>query len=364
MTSVVSIGGSFELELDEIIGAGAPATLPPGAESVTSGRTAIALVAQRLQATGRNGRWLVPAYLCPSVLQPLHATGVEIELYGVGALLQPNADALRRTVERDPPAALLLIDYFGFPPAEEEPLRALRRVCAVVEDCVQGSLIELPDAAGGLIGDVAFTSFRKYLPLPDGGVLVGSGGDALPPAPTSAVAQRLLGQLLRGAFAAGKLRGAQVEHTFLDLLADGERALDETVPHEAMSEVSGRMLARIDLPQIAARRRRNFRTLEAALPPIAGWSPLFRELPPGVSPLVYPLRISDGRRDAVRAALAARRVYCPVHWTLPPEVDRARFPEEHRLADEILGIPVDQRYEEEHMEWAAGAFATALGEAS
>lgn len=363
MISVGSIGGAFELDLKDVVGATAPPPLPTGTESVTSGRTALSLVAQRLQSAGFGGRWLVPAYLCPSVLQPLREARVEIELYGVGTQLQPDAGLLLRTIERDPPAVLLVIDYFGFPPADADALSALRDACTIVEDCVHGSLLELPDPAAGRIGDVAFTSFRKYLPLPDGGVLVGSSGDSLPPAAIAAVAPHLLGQLLRGAFGAGELSGDHIERAFLDLLARGDRTLDGRVPYEAMSEVSRTLLARIDLPEVAERRRRNFRALASLLAPDARWAPLFDCLPAGVSPLVYPLRIFGGRRDAVRAALAAQRIYCPVHWVLPAEIDRARFPDEHRLADEILGLPIDQRYEEEHMKRSASAFATALGHA-
>src|SRR5438874_8824495 len=120
------------------------------------------------------------------------------EFYLVGGDLWPLLDELERSVESQSPAAILVVNYFGFPPAPEDAarFRALREPCLVVEDCVQGSLVELPDAAGGTIGDAVFTSFRKYLPVPDGGLLTGAATRPLPPAAAS-LRKRLLGQFLR-----------------------------------------------------------------------------------------------------------------------------------------------------------------------
>ncbi|TML39566.1 MAG: hypothetical protein E6G25_08150, partial [Actinobacteria bacterium] len=143
------IGGVFELDLAAVLEAqDAPARFPE-AQSVTSGRTALAILAEEVP-----GPWLLHAYLCDSVLQPLRRAGIPFEFYPVGGDLRPRLDELERSAESQSPAAILVVDYFGFPPASEDAarFRALRERCLVVEDCVQGSLVELPDAAGGAIG--------------------------------------------------------------------------------------------------------------------------------------------------------------------------------------------------------------------
>ena len=334
------IGGVFELDLAAVLEArDAPARFPQ-AQAVTSGRTALAILVEEMP-----GPWLLPAYLCDSVLQPLRKAGIPFDFYPVGGDLRPRLDELERSVESQSPAVVLVVDYFGFPPSPEDAtrLRALREACLVVEDCVQGSLVELPDAAGGAIGDVAFTSFRKYLPVPDGGVLTGITPRQLPPASAS-LRERLLGQLVRGAWVSGEAEGPAVEATFLGLLEAGEAALDEELPLEATSRLSERLLAGLDLADAAARRRANFGVLLEALEESEAVTPLLRELPAGVSPLALPVRIDGGRRDTLRAELVRRRIFCPVHWPLPPEIDEQRFSEEHRLASEMLGLPLDQRY--------------------
>ena len=347
------IGGAFELHPSALVQLDDAESRLPGL-SVTSGRTALAVLAQRAP-----GLWLLPAYLCETALQPLRSEGVRFDFYAVGADLQPRLDELERAVERESPAAVLVVDYFGFPPLEADRLRALRETCVVVEDCVHGSLLELPDHAGGRVGDVAFTAFRKYVAVPDGGVLLGVDGEPLPPADGEHVRSRLLGQLLRGAAIAGDVPYAEAEPIFLSLLESGETALD-ALPPAATSTLSQRLLARHDLGAAARRRRANFRALLEALPDCV--TPLFSELPPGVSPLLLPVRVAAGARDALRSALIRRRVYCPVHWPLPEEIDEQRFPAEHRLSREILGLPIDQRYDGADMERLARELAEAWRE--
>jgi hypothetical protein len=78
--------------------------------------------------------------------------------------------------------------------------------------------------------------------------------------------------------------------------------------------------------------------------------PLLAELPKGVSPLVFPIRMPANKRDLLRQALIARKVFCPVHWPTPNEVMQKPFPEAHQLSNQMLGLPIDQRYDETDME--------------
>jgi hypothetical protein len=352
------IGGAFELDAAALLDLDASAHGLPDGQSVTSGRTALALLAERFPGT-----WLLPAYICETALQPFRRADVELDFYSVGDDLSPRLDELERRAESDAPAVVLVVDYFGFPPRDADRLRALRGACTVVEDCVHGSLLELTDHAAGAIGDVAFTTFRKYLPVPDGGLVLGVEPRELPPAEGAHVRTRLLGQLLRGAAIAGEVRYDDAEPIFLDLLEAGESALDE-VPLAATSSVSERLLAKHDLAEVAERRRSNFRALLEAIGDSEVVTPIFDELPPGVSPLVLPVRVGAGARDSLRKTLIGRRVYCPVHWELPEEIDEGRFPEEHRLSREILGLPIDQRYDAGDMERLAAEIAGAWEELS
>jgi hypothetical protein len=197
---------------------------------------------------------------------------------------------------------------------------------------------------------MVFTSFRKYLPVPDGGLLLNRSKLPLPPLPatcTDFVRWRLTGKLLRGLRRDIPL-SPDAEQVYLNLFGAAERELDARVPVAAMSALSSAIVSATNLQQVMARRRANFRELLAASRGrVLGrvLEPVYRTLPAGVSPLVFPVRVARGTRDALRRRLQEARVFCPVHWPLPRDVNRRRFPESARLAAEMMGIPLDQRYD-------------------
>jgi dTDP-4-amino-4,6-dideoxygalactose transaminase len=139
---------------------------------------------------------------------------------------------------------------------------------------------------------------------------------------------------------------------YLRLFAAAETDIDRTEPVAAMSALSSRLLDTTDLGHVMRRRRENFDVLADAFDHrVFGGiaTPLFTQLALNASPLVFPIRVADGRRDRLRRALADRLVYCPVHWPLPAAVPVERFAEADALASEVLGLPIDQRYDRASM---------------
>lgn len=64
---------------------------------------------------------------------------------------------------------------------------------------------------------------------------------------------------------------------------------------------------------------------------------------------LYVVRVSGGRRDAVKDAMASRGVKCGIHYAIPPHLQPAfaearwrpgQFPVAERLADEVLTLPL------------------------
>lgn len=324
-----------------------------------TGRTALKVVAEAIAARRPGRPFLLPAYLCESVLQPFLELNLDVELYRVDGRLRLDPSDLRAKVDALHPAAVLFIDYFGFPPdaGAADALAAARESSLLVEDCVPGSLIESTDAPVGIIGDVVLTSFVKYLPVPDGALVIDRAQLGLPeppPADGALVARRVAAQLLR--------RDRALEDVYLRVMRSIEESLDARVPEAGASDLTLRLLAGLDLRAALERRRRNFEALLASLP--APLEPLYRELPDRVSPLAFPVRVPGGRRDALRSALIAREVYCAVHWPLPRRVDAGEFPDSALLADEILSFPIDQRYDDDDMALVAQRAADALREVS
>lgn len=355
------LGGEMELDPDTLARLGVAGVCWPylSWQTITSGRTGLRLIAQMLKSSLQSERGvLLPAYTCPSTLQAFREDGISVMFYRIHSDLNIDLDDLFRLVKPSRPGALLFINYFGFPVTDvaASALREVKERCWVIEDCAQGSLVEQGEPVVGHIGHFAITSFRKYLPLPDGGLIINRAGvtlPALPPATGQFVRRRLLGKLLRHEFLQGIPGPAKLEEAYLALFAGAESELDSHVPLQAMSRISETLLGVIDRAEAMERRRRNFMYLLRAFseePQLESIGmPVFRALPRGVSPLIFPIRAAPELRDALRERLMGRRVFCPIHWDLPRSIDEARFPDAYRLSREILGLPIDQRYDEGDM---------------
>ncbi len=262
-----------------------------------------------------------------------------------GSLLPEGNQWLR---EVEPGDAVLLIDYFGFlaPAAWWEAIR--RTGCLTIEDASQALLTD----GVGRFSDYVLYSPRKFVGVPDGGILVSrTQRAALDPTPlqappTDGWLTSFEATWLRREEDRGGVRGPWFER-----FRTGEAA--QPCGPYAMSEFSRRVLERgWDFRAVIAARRRNYRRLHASLRP---WA-LLPQLPPGVAPIGFPVRLSN--RDAVRAALIGERIFPPVHWPI-----RGAVPEEfelsHQLANELMTLPCDQRYGIADMDRMAAAFRAA-----
>jgi hypothetical protein len=111
-----------------------------------------------------------------------------------------------------------------------------------------------------------------------------------------------------------------------------------------MSELSKNLLEHgFDYSSIIRKRIENYRFLDKYLGEFA----LFSELPTDVVPLGYPIRLKN--RDHVRQMLFDDNIYPPVHWPISGVVPK-RFIGSHRLADTILTLVCDHRYNMSDME--------------
>jgi len=55
----------------------------------------------------------------------------------------------------------------------------------------------------------------------------------------------------------------------------------------------------------------------------------------------------------VKRMLIKNQIYPPIHWRLPTELDRQDFPVPWRVSNNILTLPIDQRYDVRDMDFLA-----------
>lgn len=113
---------------------------------------------------------LVPAFICRDLLGAIHLAGATPVFYPVNAQMMPAISS----EDWPPAAAVLAVNYFGFP-QNLEPFEAYcRRTGAVlIEDNAHGFLSR--DAQGSFLGtraDMGIFSLRKTLPIPNGAALL------------------------------------------------------------------------------------------------------------------------------------------------------------------------------------------------
>ena len=133
---------------------------------------------------------------------------------------------------------------------------------------------------------------------------------------------------------------------YYPLLKHAEDFLIAQYPKPApMSRVSRYLLKRINLASVVERRRKNYQYLLSNSSHFKHCTPLFARLPSDVCPLGFPIVMdTEEQRNTIRNILIRNKIYPPVHWDLPLEVDPLLFPESAHLSSCILTIPIDQRY--------------------
>lgn len=286
---------------------------------LSSGRAALEVLLRNLPCRPR--RVWVPRMACDTLLHPPERLGLPVVRYACDEQLRPllPTDA----GEED---ALILINYFGVTGAAVEAAASDFRGTVLV-DATTALHAPLPAHAAGI-----FYSFRKFLPVADGGAAVARYPlTRLPEAEDdSRTRERFL-----------HLRAAQGAHAAAAAAQEAEDSL--SAPPLRLSPQTRERLRGINCAAAAARRRENYRLLHAALAPLNRL-----ELPaePPAAPMCYPLvsGIPDLRDSLVDAGIAL-----PLYW---PEVIAATAPHEaeNRLARTLLPLPLDQRYTDADMQ--------------
>lgn len=331
------IGGMFGLELGNGAGIVAMSALPkilttPSLLLLATARSAFALLAKTLRP---STIWL-PSYLCGVVVRALSLPFLALRYYPVDENLMIFDDTWLASVREGD--IVVFIDYFGFNFWNEYGGHARQRGAWVVEDACQAML----NSSFSEYSHYIIASPRKFVGVPDGGILVTQAGAILPDTPTATLPihwwlQSLQASVLRAEF--DKHGG---ERRWFQLFQTTEAAC----PFEPMrmSELSSVLLLNVvNWSDFINRRRENYYYLANALSDIV----MFPELPDGVVPLGFPVRLRE--RDGVRQAFFNEEIYPVIHWPLDGIVP-LDFKESHALAQQILTLSCDQRYDEPDLE--------------
>ena len=336
------IGGMFGLQATPDTDASFPPFLGSRSIYLVNTRSGIWLLVHQLAP---RQVWC-PSYLCHTILEAVKGSMANVKFYEINYDLAISSFEWLDHVQQGD--LVILINYFGFGCDSACAIQAREHGAWVLEDASQALL----SGNVGQFSDFVLVSPRKFLGIPDGGILCSNcdihfQGVALEAPPAEWWLGALSASVLRREF---DLHGGT--RPWFELFRKTE--WDAPIGPFAMSELSRvLLLSSFDYLTIAQRRVDNYRILAHKLDSVA----LFSHLPAQVIPLGFPIRTKE--RDKVRQALFAHEIYPPVHWAIQ-EVVPEEYRDSHKLASDIMTIPCDQRYDGDDMARMARLVAEAL----
>lgn len=301
---------------------------------------------------------LLPAYLPDAVAEPIYDLGLEPRYYRLEPTLAPNLADLERRLD-DRTAAVMTVDYFGFP---QPGLEAVATIvdgydCYHVDDSAHSPLSVDDGTLLGTRGDFGFTSLRKLLPIPDGAMLYCTDeavAERFEPSSIAGVrdtpAVDDCRYVLRSLLADTLAVNDTVRRTIDGLVTARVGSIDEpSVRYEAsktkMSALSASVVSAADPHAIREARRRNYLAWNRVFDDHPEVEPLYDSLSTGICPQVFPARTSAPQR--LLAVLRRCGVDGAHTWPrLPGTVrDDPAYDVARRLARELVVCPVHQGIE-------------------
>ena len=310
------IGGYFSLETNS------GKELHANAIHLNAGRYALEYI---LKAR-RYRKIYIPYYICESVLQPILRLGVEYEFYHINEQLEPAAKLYPADDE-----AILYVNYFGL---KDNYINTFCNTYRnIILDFTQAFYSKPIDNSKEGFQCDTFYSCRKFFGVSDGAYLY-----------TNCQLQEDLPQdesFERMTYLMKRIDRSPQE-AYEDFHAN-DKSLS-LVGLRSMSKLTETIMHGIDYTAKANRRNHNFRILDEALGAVNRFKWVMNR---NMVPLVYPYYVKNGAQ--LRQYLINNQIFCARYW---PNVYEWCTPEdmEYEFTENIVCIPIDQRYQEEDME--------------
>lgn len=309
----------------------------PGVIGTFMGRDALSLALSCLRLKPEDNV-LLPAYLCREVLRPFKGK-TRVMFYDIRPDLSADPDDIEKIVTKYNVKVMMIINYFGF----LQPYRKeIKELCTehgviLIEDCAHSLLTE----GSGESGDISIYSYRKILPVPDGGGLSIRLNRAVP---RFDFYPGLYSNVLSMLIIVKSLLDVRIDSLSRAGLADRKKELGKSEPVRGrggrvlpLSSFTRNGIGNITLPEVVEIRRGDYLYWQEMIRKYDRLEPLFPELLPGVCPLGYPVKIHD--RDEVRAQLQKDGIFLKVHWNLPEEIG-PEYVNSHAVAKQSITLPL------------------------
>lgn len=296
---------------------------------------------------GKEAVILCPAYCCWSMTAPFEFTGWTIVYYRLNEDLSIDETYLDELLRGCRPDAILTMNFYGSADTKTAiaKVKAYKDKITVIEDFSHCTFCL--DKIFNEQVDFYVTSIRKSIGVCDGALVLSKKPTNRAyigiEAPDFGILRKSA-QKMKGRYAFSKSHDDKDE--FLSELKHGEEMIDKLDGVHPISEVSLKQIESINGEEIAFARRENMKhlwgLLNGRVKMIPGLERSFNGAP-------FSLPILVENRDAIQKLLAQKGVYAPVLW---PASEQARkvCKVSAYVADQMLSLPIDQRYNYDDIE--------------
>lgn len=315
-------------------------------ELYNSGRSAIRAVSLK-----RPGKILLPEFICGSVIDCFKKEN--IIFYRIKDDFQINyEDLYSKLVENV--ACIVIVHYFG----AYHPINCLR---LIKKKAAENQIIVIEDITQSLfsniqfIGDYVVASIRKWLPIPNGGLLIRRLKEKsnYHTYEKSSDNERVAGMILKNLFLK---RILDCNNEYREIFAQCEQRIDNEWDIQQISDFSKFIISCENIDKIVAARKRNYTYLKKRMRKMEIFPAC--KIQTDACPLTLPIRMTD--RDAFRSYLMEHRIYCAVHWPFDGE-NIADRPMGEKNAEDLISLPIDQRYGYKELEYMVSVISDYRG---
>lgn len=305
----LAIGGYFDLELSK------GSEYYPDAISLNTARNAL----EYILSVKNYRKVFIPYFTCDVVLEPFNKLKIDYEFYKVDKNLEPIFDYDIISENQ----AFLYTNYFGI--KDDFCLLLSKKVKNLIIDNAQAFYSKPIDKVA------TFYSPRKFFGVSDGAYLYNVM--KLPNDFEQDVSCNRMSHLLKRADTAA-------EDGYQDFAINDNSLVGESI--KIMSKITKKILASVDYETARKQRIENFNYLHTTL---KEYNFLNISISTESVPMVYPFR----SKKELRSILLENKIYTAKYW---PNVYNwcEKDSLEVQLTDEIIHLPIDQRYGKKEMD--------------
>ena len=285
----------------------------------------------------------MPEFICESVIGCFREE--DIRFYRLHNEFTIDIEDLKEKINANT-RVIFLMHYFG-KVQQTKILNELKNIavehgCLIIEDTTHSIF-----SNSGTVGDYQICSIRKWLPIPNGGVLYAQddklGVYESKKYRISTDNERAYGMVLKDMFLK---RGFDCNETYRQIFACCEERLDKQEEIFLISDLARYIATCAGIDELVEARRNNYHQLRLALSETGITCAV--SLEEMECPFVLPVWVKE--RDRFRSYLIDNRVYCAVHWPFDGIKEEQR-PFAKKCAKYLISLPIDQRYGREEINY-------------